>query len=222
MKVLRELVGDQMASKACDALALMVNGTEQALVACDAMLVVAELGPQAFDLRFVHTLMELFANLPDRAPDLVEVALRVHAWGGAVRAELLQAAVAHEGGRYMGEVLLQVVNRGDRVRQLRSAKIFTGCFCLANGSQFLYTNDKRVLVEILLRELPRYTRNVAEFVCFAECYRALVSQCEVARSHQQVEAIQLFEDIGEEDRSPPMVTEKCTEVLAVLKSNPLD
>lgn len=222
MKVLQQLVGDQMASEAFRELALMVNGTEQALVACDAMLVLAELGPQAFETRFVHTLLDLFASLPDRASDLVEVSLRVHAWGGPVRLELLQAAVTHDGGRYMAEVLLQVVNRRDKVRQMRAVKIFTGCFSLPNGSQFLYTNDKRVLVEILLRELPRYAGNAAEFVCLAECYRALISQCEVARSHHDADAIQLFEDHGEDDRFPRAVSEKCTEVLAVLKSSPVD
>jgi hypothetical protein len=224
MKVLQQLVGEQMASEAFRELSLIVTGTDQALAACDAMLVLAELGPQAFELRFVHTLLDLFALLPDRAPDLVEVSLRVHAWGGPVRKELLQAAVTHEGGRYMGEVLLQVVNRRqqDKIRQLRAVKIFTGCFCLPNGSHFLYTNDKRVLVEILLRELPRYAGNAAEFVCLAECYRALVSHCDVARSHHGAEAIQLFEDHGEDDRFPREVTEKCTEVLAILKSSPLD
>jgi len=223
MKVLQQLVGDQMASKAFREISSMVNATDQALVACDAMLVLAELGPQAFDLRFVHTLLDLFTLLPDRASELVEVSLRVHAWGGPVRLELLKAAVSHDGGRYMAEVLLQVVNRRDRVRQMRAVKIFTGCFCLPNGSQFLYTNDKRVLVEILLRELPRYAGNAAEeFICLAECYRALISQCDVARSHLGADALQLFEDLGEDERNPRQVTEKCTEVLAVLKSSPLD
>jgi len=224
MRVLKELVSNEkgMAEKAFAELCCMVDRTEQALVACDAMLVIAELGPEAFDvpggLR-VQRLLELFAALPDRAHELVEVALRVHAWGGANRASLIEAAVKHDGGRYLGEVLLQVVNRGERMRRLRAVKLYSGCFMMPNGAQFLYTNDKRVLVEILMRELPTYTAP-AEFVCYAECYRALIAQCEMARAHLHGEAIQLFGYLGEEQQNPPEVRGKCAEVLALLRSSP--
>lgn len=223
MRVLQELVGKALAAQAFKELCIMVERTEQELVACDAMLVLAELGPEAFDvpggLR-VQRLLELFAALPDRAHELVEVALRVHAWGGANRQALLEAAVNHDGGRYMGEVLLQVVNRrSDRHRRLRAVKLYSGCFAMPNGAQFLYTNDKRVLVEILMRELPTYS-SPQEFVCYAECYRALVAQCEMARSHLQQDALQLFGDLSEGELNPPEVREKCKEVLALLTSNP--
>merc|ERR1740130_1582190 len=81
MRVLRDLSGDKLAEPAFQELYLMVDRTEQALVACDAMLVLAELGPEAFNAAAgsrVTRLLDLFAALPDRAADLVEVALRVH------------------------------------------------------------------------------------------------------------------------------------------------
>jgi len=131
MKVLRDLVGKDLAEQALTELCSMVDRTEQALVACDAMLVLAELGPEAFDApegSRVMRLLDLFAALPDRASELVEVALRVHAWGGTTRAVLVEAAVTQDGGRYLGEVLLQMVNRGDRMRKLRAVKIYSSCF----------------------------------------------------------------------------------------------
>jgi hypothetical protein len=222
MKVLKGLVGKQMAEQALKELFLMTEKTsdQQALVACDAMLVLAELGPEAFVAASgsrVLRLLELFAALPDRASELVEVALRAHAWGGVTRAELLEAAVTHDGGRYLGEVLLQVVNRAERPRRLRAVKLYTGCFTMPNGGvDFLYTNDKRVLVEILIREMPTYS-NPAEFVGYAECYRALASHCDAARAHLQQDVIQLFEDLGDNDQSPPEVRKKCAEVLALFR-----
>merc|ERR1712232_1514937 len=128
-------------------------------------------------------------------------------------AQLLFGAVSHEGGKYLGEVLLQVVNRGDVGRQLRAVKIFAGCFAMSDGVQFLFTNDKRVLVEILLRELSNNVDKPDVFLCFAECYQALVSRCTAAQSHQQAEALQLFSDIGEDDSLPPAIRGKCSEVL---------
>lgn len=224
MKVLAELVGKEMADQALKELFLMTARTkdQQALAACDAMLVLAELGPEAFVTTggsSVLRLLELFAALPDRAVELVEVALRAHAWGGATREELLEVAVAHDGGKYLGEVLLQVVNRGERMRRLRAVKLYSGCFAMPNGADFLYTNDKRVLVEILLRELPTYT-DPAEFVCYAECYRALVSQCEMANAHLHQDLVQMFEDVEENVLSPPEVRKKCIEVLALVRPGP--
>lgn len=223
MKVLKELVGKKMAGHALQEICLMVDRTEQAMVACDAMLVLAELGPDAFDAdgsSRVLKLMDLFAALPDRASDLVEVALRAHAWGGATRVVLLEAAVTHDGGRYLGEVLLQILNRSpERMRRLRAVKLYLGCFEMPNGADFLYTNDKRVLVEILMRELPTYTIT-AEFLCYADCYRALVSQCEAARTHQQQEALQVLGDLEEREENPREVREKCTEILLLLRCSP--
>jgi hypothetical protein len=221
MEAMRHLVGENLAAEAVQEFVNCANKTEEAGQACDAMLVLAELGPEAFEPALVTKLLELFAVVPERIAELGEVALRVHTWGGAARAELLQAAISHEGGIYLGEVLVQVANKGDKAHQMRAAKIFSGCFNLSNGSQFLHTNDKRVLVEQLLRELPNSAGNVTEFVCFAECYQALISHCEAARYHHQLEAIQLFEELGEDDQCPPEVAMKCTQALAILKTSPL-
>lgn len=222
MKAMKELVGKQLAAQALKELCRMVDRTEQAMVACDAILVLAELGPEAFDANGserVLRLMELFAALPDRASDLVEVAMRAHAWGDPTRAVLLEVAVSHDGGMYLGEVLLQVVNRSERMRRLRAVKLYSGCFAQPQGADFLYTNDKRVLVEILIRELPTYTIT-EEFLCYAECYRALVSQCDSAKEHQQQEAVQVFADLGEREQNPQEIRNKCAEMLIFLRSSP--
>lgn len=131
----------------------------------------------------------------------------------------MKEAVAHDGGRYLGEVLLQVVNRGDPIRRLRAVKVYSGCFAMPNGAQFLYTNDKRILVEILMRELPIHAGAAREFVAYAECYRVLVLQCQVARAHQYQSAIQLFDLIGDNAQNPMEVRNKCEEVLALLRSS---
>mmetsp|Transcript_86618 Transcript_86618/g.278083 ORF Transcript_86618/g.278083 Transcript_86618/m.278083 type:complete len:192 (+) Transcript_86618:528-1103(+) len=162
--------------------------------------------------------LDLFVALPNRADDLVEVALRVHAWSGERRAELLGAAVRHRGGQVLCEVLLQVINRGLDERPLRALKVLAGCLAIGGSESLLYTNDIRVLVEILLRELPVHAKNATAFACHADCYKALVRRCEAARTHRRDEIVQVLEDLRDYESCDPKVRQHCSEALAVLAS----
>lgn len=213
MRCLVEMAGEQLAQQAFPELRRLASNHDQAVVACDALLVLAELGPEALEPRLVRRLLDLFVSLPDRAEELVEVALRAHAWGGEARSELLQTAVSHPGGTSLGEVLLQVVNRGDEVRSLRAVKVLTGCLSCLGGQNILYTNDVRVLVEILQRELPKRAEAASEFACYAECLRALFACCDAARQHRHDEVVQLLEDLRDDESCDAAVRAKCAEVL---------
>jgi len=183
---------------------------------CLAMLLLAELGEEALPLEMVPRLLDLFLALPDRAEDLVEVALRIHAWGGERRAMLLAAAVSHMGGKLLCEVLLQVVNRADEKRRMRALKVLAGCLALPSSESLLYTNDVRVLVEILLRELPNHSGDAASFACHADCFKALVARCGAARAHRTSEALQVIEDLYHDEDNESAVRAKCAEVLSVI------
>eukprot|EP00933_Yihiella_yeosuensis_P005679 TRINITY_DN110245_c0_g1_i1.p1 TRINITY_DN110245_c0_g1~~TRINITY_DN110245_c0_g1_i1.p1 ORF type:complete len:351 (-),score=76.84 TRINITY_DN110245_c0_g1_i1:129-1115(-) len=221
MRLFVELSGQELASEAWPEICRMAEQQEEPLVACNALIVLAELGPKAFCPELVGRLMEVLQALPDRAADLIEVALRVHAWGGKAREALVNAAVQHPGGKLLCEVLLQVVNRCDAKRRLRAVKIFTSCLSISDGGDsLLYTNDARVLVEILQRELPIHAEDATAFGCLAECYKVLAIKCEAARSHRRTEALQVFEDLREDERLESQVREKCSEVLAILEQPP--
>ncbi|CAK0910959.1 unnamed protein product, partial [Prorocentrum cordatum] len=102
MRCLLELVSRELAQEAYQEVVDMAEHGEP-LAMCNAMLLLAELGAEALPREMVPRLLDLFLALPDRAEDLVEVALRVHAWGGRHRHELLATAVSHMGGKFLCE-----------------------------------------------------------------------------------------------------------------------
>mmetsp|Transcript_127143 Transcript_127143/g.220411 ORF Transcript_127143/g.220411 Transcript_127143/m.220411 type:complete len:356 (-) Transcript_127143:69-1136(-) len=218
MRVFEELAGKQLAPKVYNEVYQLSEHSDQAIVAVDAMLVLTELGPEAFGVRMVERLLDLFELTPDRASELTEVALRVHAWGDPTRSKLLEVTLSHRCGTSLVEVLLQMVNRSDQERSLRAVKVLTGCLLTPAGQNLLYTNDAHVLVEILLRELPDRVASASEFSCFAECLRALEMKCKAARDHRRAEVIQILEDLRDDERTDSAARGKCMEVLAVMAS----
>lgn len=215
MALLLHLVGEELANRAFAEIHRMARGTEPN-VACNALLLLGELGPEALPPQHVRLLLEIIVALPERADDLVEVALRAHAWGGKHRRQLLAETVAHPGGQLLCEVLLQVVNRAELVRRMRAVKVLGGCLALPDSEKLLYTNDARVLVEILLRELPAQAKDETSFACHADCFQVLAARCRAAHTHRKEEAQQVLQDLLEDDQSQPGVQAKCAEVLAAL------
>lgn len=213
MEVLHSVAGDTLASEALQQTLEMAANYEEPLLAFNALIVLAELGPQAIEPDLVCRLLDLFVELPDRAGELVEAALRAHSGGGELRSTLLEEAVSHQGGKLLGEVLLQVINRCDYARRLRAVKLLTGCLNMPAGDSFLYTNDARLLVEILLRELPNHAGEPAAFACYADLLKALTAKSEAVRSHRREDVHQLLQDLKEDERNPLMVRAKCAEVL---------
>jgi len=214
-RCLLELVGQELAQEAYREVVDMAEHGEP-LAMCNAMLLLAELGAEALPREMVPRLLDLFLALPDRAEDLVEVALRVHAWGGGHRHELLATAVSHMGGKYLCEVLIQMINRCDEKRVMRALKVVAGCLALPSSESLLYTNDIRVLVEILLREMPNQSGDAAAFACHADCFKALVARCEAARAHRPGEALQVIKDLYHDENNGAAVRTKCAEVLSVI------
>lgn len=213
--ILLALAGETLGDQVYQEVSSMACGTEHN-IACNAMLLLGELGPEALLPESLTQLLNLFLALPERADDLVEVALRAHAWGGRHRGALITQVVTHPGGQLLCEVLLQVINRADRKRRLRALKVLAGCLALEGSERLLFTNDVRVLVEILLRELPNSAADAASFGCHLECFKALTQRCEGARAHRQDEAMQVLKSLCEDSRSEASVREKCAEALAAV------
>lgn len=221
MLCFRELATRELAKEAFPKIMNTAKNHEEPLLACDSLVVLAELGPEALsDPELLLRMLDLFCSCPDRADELVEVALRIHAYGGHLRARLLQVALDHPGGKLLCEVLLQLVNRGDESRRLRAVKVLTGCLAMPSGGNLLYTNDARVLVEILLRDLPNSARDPATFVCYAECLKALASCCGAAHTHRRNEFMQVLEELRDDDRNSEVVRAASTEALAVVAQAP--
>lgn len=217
-----ELAGKTQADLALPELRLLAEQKVDRVVASNAITVLAELGPYALNSQLVPRVLELFEETPDRASDLSEVALRVHAWGGECREQLCSAIVEvnHTGGHLLVEVLLQMINRCDFKRQQRAAKVLTGCFVLTRGKEWMYTNDARLLVELLLREIPAKAEDPKAFRCFSTCVKALLQCSQAAAEHRRDELWQVMEDLRQDDRLEPAVRQDCAEVLEVM--GPLD
>ncbi|CAE8614208.1 unnamed protein product [Polarella glacialis] len=171
MQALVELAGDELAREVLLETCQMAEREDEPLAACNALIVLAELGPKVFRPQLVPRLLDLLQALPDRAADLAEV----HAWGGEARSALLLGAVQHPGGKLLCEVLLQMVNRCDAKRRLRAVKV--------SGLPRLCISLATARVEILLRELPNHACDANAFVCHAECFKA-------ARFHRREEVVQ--------------------------------
>lgn len=217
LDALFELAGEELAHQAIQEAVNLAEQVEHPIAATNAMMVLAELGPEALYPELVPRVVELLEALPGRADDLSQVSLRIHAWGGEARGTLLNSIVAHPGGKLLCEVLLQMVNRCDLNRRFRALKIFVGCMGIDGSEGLMYTNDARILVEILLREMPNHTEDLTAFRCHAECYKALLFRYEVARSHRKEEATQVFQDIRDAEGISDPVRAKCSEVLALLE-----
>eukprot|EP00927_Polykrikos_kofoidii_P044343 TRINITY_DN38335_c0_g1_i1.p1 TRINITY_DN38335_c0_g1~~TRINITY_DN38335_c0_g1_i1.p1 ORF type:complete len:365 (-),score=64.33 TRINITY_DN38335_c0_g1_i1:160-1254(-) len=221
MLCFKELATQALAREAFPTILSTAKTHEEPLLACDSLIVLAELGPEALsDPELLLRMLDLFCTCAARADELVEVALRIHAYGGQLRARLLQAALEHPGGKLLCEVLLQLVNRGDESRRIRAVKLLTGCLAKPSGKGFLYTNDARVLVEILLRDLPNSACDSGSFVCYAECLKALAASCEAAHAHRREEMIQVLEDLRDDDRNSEVVRLACSDALAVVLTAP--
>lgn len=220
MQCLQELSGQQLALQAFSYICKIANNDEEPILACNALLVLSVLGRDAFDPRLVENVLKLFIRLPDRADELADVALRLHLWNGKCRGRLLELAITHPGGKLLCEVLIQMVNRGDEMRRITAMKVLTDCLRTPGTDSLLYTNDVRVLVEILLRELPNHASNSGLFLCHAECFKALAERFPAARVHRQQEVVQVLEDLRDDETNSMDVQSMCSEVLAALLTQP--
>ncbi|CAK8998692.1 unnamed protein product [Durusdinium trenchii] len=219
-KTFVELAGSTQAEQALPELRVLAEQQADRVVASNAVTVLAELGPCALTSTLVPRVLELFEETPDRASDLSEVVLRVHAWGGECREQLCNAIVGvnHNGGHLLVEVLLQMINRCDFKRQQRAAKVLTGCFGLAEAKEWMYTNDSCVLVELLLREIPAKAEDPKAFHCFSNCVKALLLCSQAAATHRRSELWQVMDDLRQDDRLERSVRQDCVEVLEVMQA----
>eukprot|EP00928_Gymnodinium_smaydae_P053494 TRINITY_DN37472_c0_g1_i1.p1 TRINITY_DN37472_c0_g1~~TRINITY_DN37472_c0_g1_i1.p1 ORF type:complete len:356 (+),score=83.87 TRINITY_DN37472_c0_g1_i1:133-1200(+) len=220
MMCFKELATPDLAMQGYEHAVATARWHSEAVLACDALLVLGELGPAGLESPEIHRrLLGLFKELPDRVDELIDVALRIHKQGGQARASLLQETLTQPGGKVLCEVLLQLVNRGDEQRKVRGVKMLRGCLGMPGGDHLLYTNDARVLVELLLRELENSTEDAAAFVIYADCLRALYLSCDVVREHRREEVLRVLDEVHEEESNcEPEVRAACAEVLAVLRS----
>jgi len=218
LKLFKEMAGGELAIKAFPVILDAAKSRETPLLACDCLFVLAELGPEALtDPQLLVRMLDLFVVLSDRADELVEVACRIHAWGGELRAQLLEAAAAHQGGRLMCEVLIQMINRADPMRKLRATKVLTGCLAMPGGDRLLYTNDARVLVEILTRDLQQTADDETSFVCYAECIKAVVSVASGAlHDHHRETLSSAMNDLVADDMVAASVRAAAAQVLQIL------
>mmetsp|Transcript_10863 Transcript_10863/g.26019 ORF Transcript_10863/g.26019 Transcript_10863/m.26019 type:complete len:340 (-) Transcript_10863:262-1281(-) len=216
-KTFVELAGSERASEAYPEIVLSAGEQAEMVVSFNAISLLAEIGPSAMTLEHVQRLVHFMEVLPDRASEISEVSLHVHAWGGEHRSVLCETIVRHPGGKHLVEVLLQMVNRCDHRRQQRALKVLTGCFMLPEGRDLLYTNDARVLVEILLRELPEHAEDLAIFECYTSCMQALASVSPAARQHRRDELFEVLDDLRQDDRLEMAVRDHCAEVISAMR-----
>lgn len=221
MMCFMELVGNsELAQQAFRHLTQLAMEHEDLVLAIDALLVLAEMGREALSQPALPMRMfDLHQDVLDRADELSEVALRLHSYGGKWRADLLEATLTHPGGKLLGEVLMHMVNRGDEQRQIRAVKILTDCLSMPSGDTFLYTNDVKVLVEILMREMQSTAEDsaaVANFLTFADCLQALVTCSVAAREHRHQEMVQVLGYICEARHLHSHVRGACSKVLAIV------
>eukprot|EP00929_Paragymnodinium_shiwhaense_P037770 TRINITY_DN20065_c0_g1_i1.p1 TRINITY_DN20065_c0_g1~~TRINITY_DN20065_c0_g1_i1.p1 ORF type:complete len:368 (-),score=99.72 TRINITY_DN20065_c0_g1_i1:189-1292(-) len=217
LRLFKEMAGDKLALQAFPIILDAARKHETPLLACDCLFVLAELGPEALaEHELLLRMLDLFVVLSERADELVEVACRIHAWGGELRSQLLQAAAAHRGGKLMCEVLIQMINRADTMRKLRATKVLTGCLSMPSGETLLYTNDARVLVEILLRDLQNTADDVVSFTLFSDCLKAVISASDALRQEdKRQEFIKVLTMLQEDETVPPDVRQVAANVLAV-------
>lgn len=191
---------------------------QQPGVQCAALLLLADLfAEHDEDWSFgswtcrdvVMHLLELFETQPTYAEDLVKVALHIQP-----RTILVNQAILHRGGMLLCEVLLQVVNSGDSLQSCQAAGILAACLALPSSEELLYTNDIRVLVEILEREIPRHAEDPE--ARHAECLRALLMRCTVARNHRTEDVSRVLEDVRNYACAAPEVRVKCGEAMTYL------
>lgn len=218
LQCLVEMAGEQPASEARSEICRMADCQDdsKAFLSCDALLVLAELGPEALEPRLVPRSLGLLVALPHRAIELVELSLRVHAWGGEHREALLETALLQQGGHLLWEILMQIVNRSDPTRTLRALKVLSGILSRPSSRDFVYTNDVCVLVEILVRELPVRVGNAASLAVYADCFKALIMRCQVAREHRSEEAMSVLRELTADEQLSSTVRRKCAEVLCEL------
>merc|ERR1712216_766279 len=100
-----------------------------------------------------------------------------------------------------GEVLLQVLNKGFS-REVSGACLDMLVEILGSpggGAEFLYSNDVRVLLEILLRGLPNHAGDAPLFLKHAECLRQMLRQYPAAAEHRRTEVSALLRDLADDE-----------------------
>jgi len=146
--------------------------------------------PSAADI--AKETLGLLQSLPDSVERVVEVALHVRP-----RHVMAKEAVRHPSGPILGEVLVQLVNAGESSAVSLLAELLTEeAKDSGAGGCLLYTNDVHVLVEILLREIPRH-RGI-EGGEHVRCLQAILKTYEAARAHRTQEVRLMLEDVRAE------------------------
>jgi len=226
MLLFREMAGEELADQAYPIIAKTALEHEESVLSCDALLVLSEMGAEALEPKTVtERMLELMAECHDRLHELAEVAMKIHRYGGRMRQTLLEVSLTHPGGRHLSEALVQVCNREKRGEEtLRAAKMITGCISAETGTRrFLFTNDARVLVEVLFqRHLPNAAQDPERFGVFAAMLKAMYSNYSDLQSHHRDQICQVLSDLRDHDeQTHPLVRSSCAEVLGVMNGGGL-
>lgn len=188
-------------------------------VRCAAMMVLADMlagqpetahcdGWSSRDL--MQRVLSLLESDPEHADSWTDVALHIGR-GSAV----VQAILQHSGGRLLYEALLQAVNRGSVFRQRCAAALFAVCLAAPGGADLLYSNDSRVLTEILQRELPTHADD--EEAQHAHCLVALLRSNNGSAKYFSKDFRVVLEDMHISSNSAPQVSKRCAEAIALLQ-----
>jgi len=210
-----ELAGEPSANRLVHDIKVLAEATsEDPALTHLAILMLCEFGPERLKPELAPRIFDLLLSLPPLyGPDLVDVALRMHAWRGEHRRWLLETTCTHAAGRGLGELLLDLVNRGTTVRKLRAIKLLAAVVEMPGGESYLYSNDINIWLELMLRELPECRENEEEFAVFADFLATLFRRCPASRMHRQQDLIQMFEDFQEGEGTAPLVRTKSEELL---------
>lgn len=213
-----ELAGEPLARAAVSQVCAIAGGRWEDLLVCNALLVLAELGPDVVDPRLCLELVAIIERLPEREEELVEVALRMHSWGGPQREAIVEALVTHPHGSQVGAVLLTLINRGTPGRRVRAVKLVSGCIQHQRADRFVYPPDVPVLMEILLRELPESSPDESAFGSLAELYMALMHHYAEYRQHRRARLEEMLYELRcSELAVPDNVRRFCAQWLCTLR-----
>lgn len=171
-----ELAGETLAAEVLrdiEFIAETVQWRDEPVLACSAILLLAELGPQSLRPHLAPRIFDLLLLLPPSyMPDLVRVSLRMHAWGGESRRWLLETTSAHAGGRKIAQFFLDRLKRCDGTQALRAIHTLSGVVEAIGCESLLKTGDAWSFLSCVMRD-SRCDQTEQLFAEYADSLTAL-------------------------------------------------
>mmetsp|Transcript_32304 Transcript_32304/g.77459 ORF Transcript_32304/g.77459 Transcript_32304/m.77459 type:complete len:310 (+) Transcript_32304:86-1015(+) len=167
-------------------------------------------------VQVVKRTLELMQELTgDRVMDAVTVFVKT--CEGGFQDAVLGAIRRNPLARLLSETLLQVINRGH-------AKVQAQCLALMiellSVEGVVFANDRRILVEVVLRELPNAVEVEDELLGqgYLTCLGVLAQAGEL-HGPRAKQAFGICAEIAKDDSSPELLRSECRRIARIIKSS---